>query len=172
MTARRKHARTIEDAFGSLTLDGKQLEHLGVYKYFDQLNNKRRKAETWKDEVYHLVLELILLGGKSISASTSGTTGTPKAMRIPRRDLVHSARLTAEAFDLKEGDRALLCLPCAYIAGKMMFVRAMALGLDLHVMDPARQRAGQSRRYQGPLPLYSDGATATAPRHSRGPCPR
>jgi len=136
MTARRKHTRTIKDAFGSLTLDGKQLEHLGVYKYFDQLNNKRRKAETWKDEVYHLVLELILLGGKSISASTSGTTGTPKAMRIPRRDLVHSARLTAEAFDLKEGDRALLCLPCAYIAGKMMFVRAMALGLDLHVMDP------------------------------------
>ncbi|MEO8733788.1 MAG: AMP-binding protein, partial [Flavobacteriales bacterium] len=136
MTASRKYQRTIEHAFDTLTLDGRTLTRMEVYGHFDRLRQKRRKAETWKDEIYHLVMELTLLSGNSISASTSGTTGPPKAMRIPRRDLVNSARLTAEAFDLHEGDRVLLCLPCAYIAGKMMFVRAMALGLDLHVMDP------------------------------------
>ena len=136
MTTHRKYARTIANAFESLTLDGRTLTRMEVYHHFDRLRKKRLKAEVWKEEVYHLVMELTLLSGNSISASTSGTTGPPKAMRIPRRDLVNSARLTAEAFDLHEGDRVLLCLPCAYIAGKMMFVRAMALGLDLHVMDP------------------------------------
>lgn len=136
MSDRRKYARTIEHAFDSLTLDGRTLTRMEVYAHFDKLRKKRRKAEVWKEEIYHLVMELVLLNGNSISASTSGTTGPPKAMRIPRRDLVNSARLTAEAFDLQEGDRVLLCLPCAYIAGKMMLVRAMALGLDLHVSDP------------------------------------
>lgn len=136
MTARRKYARTIDGAFDSLALDGRTLTRMEVYDHFDRLRKKRRKAETWKDEIYHLVMELTLLSGNFISANTSGTTGRPKAMRIPRRDLVNSARLTAEAFDLHEGDRVLLCLPCAFIAGKMMFVRAMALGLDLHVIDP------------------------------------
>jgi O-succinylbenzoic acid--CoA ligase len=136
MSARRKYARTMAHAFDSLTLDGRTLTRMEVYEHFDRLRKKRRKAEIWKDEIYHLVMELALLSGNSISASTSGTTGPPKAVRIPRRDLVNSARLTAETFDLREGDRVLLCLPCAYIAGKMMLVRAMALGLDLHVMDP------------------------------------
>ena len=136
MSARRKYARTMAHAFDSLTLDGRALTRMEVYEHFDRLRKKRRKAEIWKDEIYHLVMELTLLSGNSISASTSGTTGPPKNMRIPRRDLVNSARLTAETFDLHEGDRALLCLPCAYIAGKMMLIRAMALGLDLHVMDP------------------------------------
>ena len=71
-----------------------------------------------------------------VARTSEADTGTPTNMRIPRRDLVNSARLTAQAFDLHEGDRALLCLPCAYIAGKMMLIRAMALSLDLHVMDP------------------------------------
>ena len=136
MTTRRKHARTIEHAFGSLTLDGRTLTRMEVYTHFDRLRKKRLKAEVWKEEIHQLVMELTLLSGNFISASTSGTTGPPKVIRIPRRDLVNSARLTAEAFDLHEGDRVLLCLPCAYIAGKMMLVRAMALGLDLHVMDP------------------------------------
>lgn len=136
MSGRRKYARTIAQAFDSLTLDGRTMKGMEVYDHFDRLRKKRRKAEVWKDEIYHLVMELVLLSGNSIGASTSGTTGPPKRVRIPRRDLVNSARLTAEALDLEEGDRVLACLPCTYIAGKMMVVRAMALGLDLHVMDP------------------------------------
>lgn len=136
MTARKKYARTIKGAFDLLTLDGRTLRRMEVYDHFDRLRRKRPQKMVWKDEIFQLVLELTLLSKRSISARTSGTTGTPKNIRIQHSDLVNSARLTAEAFDLHEGDRALLCLPCAYIAGKMMLVRAMALGLDLHVIDP------------------------------------
>jgi O-succinylbenzoic acid--CoA ligase len=104
--------------------------------YFEHLEQKRPKGKAWKKDLRHLMVDLVLMGGRSIEARTSGTTGPPKPIRIPRRDLVNSARLTAATFGLEEGDRVLLCLPCAYIAGKMMVVRAMALGLDLHVIDP------------------------------------
>ena len=39
-------------------------------------------------------------------------------------------------FGLEVGDRALHCLPVDYVAGKMMLVRAMILGLDMHMMEP------------------------------------
>lgn len=136
MNVRRKYARTIEEAFEWLTLDGRKLDRIAIFSHFDKLYTKRKAGETWKDELFHLVLRLTIARVSSIGASTSGTTGRPKQISIPRRDLVNSARLTADTFGLREGDRALLCLPCAYIAGKMMFVRAMALGLDLHVIDP------------------------------------
>ncbi len=136
MTARRKYARTIAEAFDSLTLDGKVLNSTSAYVHFDRLSSKRKKDEDWKKALGDLVFELTIQGGKSMYASSSGTTGPPKRMAISRRDLVNSARVTADAFELEEGDRALLCLPCEYIAGKMMIVRAMALGLNLHVIDP------------------------------------
>lgn len=136
MSATRKFKRTIEEAFEWLTLDGVEMDYIKAYSYFDDLQLRKKDGETWKKDLFDVVFELTILGGKSIVASTSGTTGPPKYMRISRRDLVNSARLTAEAFDLHEGDRALLCLPCEYIAGKMMVVRAFALGLDLHVIDP------------------------------------
>ncbi len=136
MSARRKYARTIPEAFDSLTVDGKVLSSTDAYVHFDRLSTTRKKDQEWKKALGDLVFELTIHGGKSIRASTSGTTGPPKWMAIPRRDLVNSARATADAFELNEGDRVLLCLPCEYIAGKMMLVRAMALGLDLHVIDP------------------------------------
>ena len=136
MSAKRTYARTIERAFDSLKLDGVQLGRLEAWAHFERWEKRRQKTETWKTDLKDLMLELTLLGGNAIGATTSGTTGPPKHMRIPRRDLVNSARLSADAFGLGEDDRVLLCLPCAYIAGKMMVVRAMALGLDLHIIDP------------------------------------
>lgn len=136
MSAKRPYARTIEGAFNSLILDGVELSPLEAHSHFGKLAKKRRVAETWKEDLDNLMTELALLGGRHITANTSGTTGPPKRMRISRLDLVHSARLTADTFGLGERDRVLLCLPCAYIAGKMMVVRAMALGLDLHYIDP------------------------------------
>ena len=45
MTTRRKYARTIADAFESLTLDGRTLTRMEVYTHFDKLRKKRLKAE-------------------------------------------------------------------------------------------------------------------------------
>jgi O-succinylbenzoic acid--CoA ligase len=90
----------------------------------------------WTGQVSATVQELIT-GDGSLAAQTSGTTGPPKAMRVSANDLRASARLTGHTFHLRKGERALLCLPCHYIAGKLMVVRGFVIGLDLHLMDPS-----------------------------------
>jgi len=66
-----------------------------------------------------------------ISLRTSGTTGKPKSMMVEKRYMIQSALMTGEFFNLQKGDAALLCLSPEFIAGKMMVVRAIVLGLDL-----------------------------------------
>ncbi|ELY2011005.1 O-succinylbenzoic acid--CoA ligase [Flavobacterium psychrophilum] len=68
---------------------------------------------------------------------TSGTTGIPKIIRIEKQAMINSALATGDFFELKLGDKALNCLPVKYIAGKMMFVRALILGLDLDFVAPS-----------------------------------
>lgn len=72
-----------------------------------------------------------------IEMLTSGTTGTPKAIRISKQAMVESALATGDFFDLHPGNKALQCLPVKYVAGKMMLVRAMILGLDLEFVAPS-----------------------------------
>lgn len=71
-----------------------------------------------------------------IEVKTSGSTGTPKIIRLDKKRMVASAKATGKFFDLKPNDKVLLCLPCDYIAGKMMVVRALVLGLDLYSVEP------------------------------------
>ncbi len=73
----------------------------------------------------------------TIIAKTSGSTGTPKNILLQKRQMVNSALATGEYFDLNEGNTVLLCLPADYIAGKMMLVRAMVLGLELDYVEPS-----------------------------------
>ena len=66
-----------------------------------------------------------------ITTQSSGTTGIPKTIQISKNAMVESARATAVFFNLKPGKTALLCLSTQYIAGKMMLVRALVLGLKI-----------------------------------------
>ena len=68
-----------------------------------------------------------------ILTKTSGSTGKPKEIRLKKSDLIESSKLTARYFDLKVGDKIINCLPVKYIAGKMMLVRSLVLGLDLYI---------------------------------------
>lgn len=72
-----------------------------------------------------------------LELNTSGTTGTPKVIRIEKQAMVNSALATGDFFDLSPGDKALHCLPTKYIAGKMMFVRSFILGLDIDFVAPS-----------------------------------
>lgn len=72
-----------------------------------------------------------------IEMTTSGTTGLPKLVRLEKQAMIHSALATGDFFDLKPGDKALLCLPTQFIAGKMMLVRSLILGLELDVVSPS-----------------------------------
>ncbi|MDG3582186.1 AMP-binding protein [Galbibacter pacificus] len=68
---------------------------------------------------------------------TSGSTGTPKHIRLQKQFMVNSAIASGDFFGISVGDTALHCLPAEYIAGKMMLVRAMILGLEIDLVAPS-----------------------------------
>ncbi len=72
-----------------------------------------------------------------IVVHTSGSTGTPKEILLDKGFVAASAHRTLDFFQLQPGDKALLCLPIKYIAGKLMVVRALLGGLDLHCQNPS-----------------------------------
>jgi len=72
-----------------------------------------------------------------IEMTTSGTTGLPKVVRLQKQAMIQSALATGDFFSLKPGNKALLCLPVKFIAGKMMLVRSLILGLDLDIVEPS-----------------------------------
>ncbi len=72
----------------------------------------------------------------TVLVHTSGSTGAPKPMRIEKRRMEASARITCDFLGLKPGNTALLCLPLDYIAGKMMVVRALTCNLQLVSIEP------------------------------------
>ena len=85
----------------------------------------------------------------SVLVHTSGSTGRPKPLRVEKRRMEASARITCRFLDVKQGDTALLCLPLGYIAGKMMVVRALTCGLRLVSVEPS------SHPLANPLPPTS-----------------
>ena len=74
-----------------------------------------------------------------VHVKTSGSTGTPKLIKLKKQHMVNSAIATGDFFDIHVGDRALHCLPSKFIAGKMMLVRAMILGLEIDLVEPSSQ---------------------------------
>jgi O-succinylbenzoic acid--CoA ligase len=71
-----------------------------------------------------------------IMVQTSGSTGIPKQIVLQKSAMIASAKATGLYFNLQPKNTALLCLSANYIAGKMMLVRAITLGLHLDTIDP------------------------------------
>jgi len=92
-----------------------------------------------KSYLVHLGTFLLewLAEGNEISVHTSGSTGTPKPLSFTKSAMQAHAQLTGQFFNLIPGHKILLCLPTQFIAGKMMVVRALSLGLDLWVSPPS-----------------------------------
>ncbi len=72
-----------------------------------------------------------------LEVQTSGSTGKPKKLLVEKERMVNSAMMTLSFLNLKAGDGALLCMPMAYIAGKMMVVRSLVGRLNLRVIKPS-----------------------------------
>ena len=68
---------------------------------------------------------------------TSGSTGKPKPMRVEKKRMLNSARITCDFLGLKPGDSALLCMSLDYIAGKMVVVRSIERHLHLISVPPS-----------------------------------
>ncbi len=90
--------------------------------------------EDWEKEIISFILEFI--NQKQIKVKTSGSTGKPKEMYLSKENMKLSARLTGKFLGLEKGNIAILALPIAYIAGKMMVVRAIELKLKLICLPP------------------------------------
>jgi len=68
---------------------------------------------------------------------TSGSTGEPKEIKLPKSDMIASARATIDFFGIRKGDTLLCPLSTNYIAGKMMIVRAIISGARLIIEHPS-----------------------------------
>lgn len=90
----------------------------------------------WEKELY-LFLNEWFSDSDFVLAQTSGSTGEPKPIELPKLVMQKSAERTIQYFGLKKNDRLLLSLPCRYIAGKMMVVRAIVGQMNLITVDPA-----------------------------------
>ncbi len=88
-------------------------------------------------------LQQWLDNNESVLVKTSGSTGVPKNIQLYKEQMVNSAKATGIFFKLPENTTALLCLPSNYIAGKMMLVRAMTLGWNLHIVAPEKDAITQ-----------------------------
>ncbi len=89
----------------------------------------------WEKNLYKLILNWISTE-PFIEVKTSGSTASPKFIKMEKEKMVQSALMTGRYFHLKKNDGALLCLPVDYIAGKMMVVRSFVLGLNLIPLVP------------------------------------
>jgi O-succinylbenzoic acid--CoA ligase len=85
-------------------------------------------------------LEELFNENKYIIAHTSGSTGKPKPIKLNKKNLIKSAQASIDFFNLKPGTKALLNLSTDFIAGKMMWVRALYGGWNLYIASPENQQ--------------------------------
>lgn len=72
-----------------------------------------------------------------IEVSTSGSTGVPKKIQVEKERMMNSATTTLSFLGLKNGNKAHLCMPLKYIAGKMIVVRSLVLGMKIIATAPS-----------------------------------
>ncbi len=91
--------------------------------------------ETFSDRIIQFCKQWID-GKTSFDIQTSGSTGKPKTIKLERSSMIASAMATAQAVNLKAGQTSLVCLDANYIAGMMMLVRSLEVGMDIIAVEP------------------------------------
>ncbi len=95
-----------------------------------------RTAPVWEKDAYRFMGEWVS-PAPDVTLTTSGSTGEPKTISVPKERMVASARATIQALALRPETTALLCLPVRYVAAKMFIVRAFVCGFDLSLVKPS-----------------------------------
>ncbi|WP_258150492.1 AMP-binding protein [Nonlabens tegetincola] len=131
----KKKEQMIPKVHPSFKLNGRSLDHEGLmivaYSYV-------KEGDAWEKEVGDFLLNW-LDDFEVLTVNTSGSTGQPKSLKINKQFFLNSAAITANYFDLIPGKQVLCCLPLQYIAGKMMFIRAIQHGWHLDCVEPTSQ---------------------------------
>lgn len=84
-----------------------------------------------------------------VTAHTSGSTGAPKPVRLPKKLMLRSASRTNLFFGIGLWSRLHLCLSPDYIAGKMMVVRALTAGCTLTCEEASNNPLADPQMTQG-----------------------
>jgi O-succinylbenzoic acid--CoA ligase len=77
-----------------------------------------------------------LSGQQQFEIHSSGSTGQPKKILISRQSMIASANGTIQALGLQANQTSLVCLDTAYIAGMMMLVRSLEIGMNIIAVEP------------------------------------
>jgi O-succinylbenzoic acid--CoA ligase len=78
-----------------------------------------------------------LAGQKTFTQQTSGSTGAPKLQVLSRAQMEASAAATGAFFGVTTSGHLLCCLNPAFIAGKMILVRAMVWDCPITLVEPS-----------------------------------
>lgn len=78
-----------------------------------------------------------LAGQETFTQQTSGSTGAPKLQVLSRIQMEASAAATGAFFGTTTRGHLLCCLNPAYIAGKMMLVRALVWDCPITLVEPS-----------------------------------
>jgi o-succinylbenzoate---CoA ligase len=134
----------MKQAFTSLTLDGLKFNSIELLKLCRQ-KSEDVYVPQWQKDIYSFILNW-LDRSDHIEISTSGSTGTPKRIKLKKQWMINSASQTCEFFNIDKTSTALICLPAAYIAGKMMITRAFVSQCNLLTAEPKASPFGETDR--------------------------
>ncbi|MES2589150.1 MAG: AMP-binding protein [Bacteroidota bacterium] len=73
-----------------------------------------------------------------ILTKTSGSTGLPKEIKLEKKFMLESAKLTGKYFEFKKNERIVLSLSAETIGGKMQILRAMIHEMEIFITDNSR----------------------------------
>ncbi|MDX9847302.1 MAG: AMP-binding protein [Tenuifilaceae bacterium] len=118
-----------------LTINNKHYTQQALLKLCEE-KVSLQSTSMWERDIYIFIQEW-LSEVDYIEVKTSGSTGEPKNIKLKKKWLEYSATQTCNFFNLNSQNSALLCLPAAYIAGRMMIVRAFVSGMNLVTVEPS-----------------------------------
>lgn len=108
---------------------------------FGNIDFQNLKHTYSQDEYYSKVLDFLdqFFYSDFFVSHTSGSTGSPKEVRIDRHRAIASAAISNRYFEIHPSSYILLCLHIDTIAAKMQLVRAYQAGASVMVVHPTLQ---------------------------------
>lgn len=108
-----------------------------ILNYSSLRDKENTTSNAWEREIYQFAAWLTANDETPMIFNTSGSTGTPKSILFSKRDVLESAMRTIRYFHLRCDQQFFLCLPAAFVAGRMMIARAWASGANLIAVKPS-----------------------------------
>jgi O-succinylbenzoic acid--CoA ligase len=94
-------------------------------------------------------------GADDFTLFTSGSTGIPKKIRLPRALLIWSIESTKAALNLSSDESVLCCLPVQKTGGFMQLIRSLHFGWNIHFINPTANSIKDTIRFPSHFSLTS-----------------